>query len=70
MNGELHHFDVGQVFLKTDIDEEIHIKIPKEYQGFSGAVGLLKKVFYGLVQAGRCWNDTFCDDMTAIGFEQ
>ena len=30
----------------------------------------LNKVIYGLVQAGRCWNNKFCDDMTAIGFEQ
>ena len=25
---------------------------------------------YGLVQAGRCWNNKFCYDMAAIGFEQ
>ena len=24
----------------------------------------------GLIQAGRCWNNTFCNDMVAIGFEQ
>ena len=30
----------------------------------------LNKAIYGLVQAERCWNNRFCDDMTAIGFEQ
>ena len=33
-------------------------------------MGRLNRVIYGLVQAGRCWNNKFCDDMTAIGFEQ
>ena len=33
-------------------------------------MGRLNKSIYGLVQTGRCWNNKFCDDMTAIGFEQ
>ena len=66
----LRHFDAEQAFLKADIDEEIYIEIPEESQEFSGAVGRLNKAIYALVQAGRCWNNKFCDDMTAIGFEQ
>ncbi|CAM9940014.1 unnamed protein product, partial [Ascophyllum nodosum] len=69
-DGELRHFDTEQAYLKADIDEEIYIEIPEEFQGFPGAVGWLSKVIYGLVQAGRCWNNKFCDDMTAVGFEQ
>ncbi|CAM9648245.1 unnamed protein product, partial [Ascophyllum nodosum] len=68
--GELRHFDAEQAFLKADIDEEIYIEIPEEFQKFPGAVGRLNKAIYGFVQAGRCWNNKFCDDMTAIGFEQ
>ena len=68
--GELRHFDAEQAFLKADIDEEIYIEIPEEFQEFPGAVGRLNKVIYGLVQARRCWKNKFCDDMTAIGFEQ
>ena len=67
---ELRHFDAEQAFLKADIDEEIYIEITEEFQEFPGAVGRLNRAIYGLVQAGRCWNNTFCDDMTAIGFEQ
>ena len=69
-DGELRHFDAEQAFLKADINEEIYIEIPEEFQEFPGAVGRLNKAIYGLVQAGRCSNNTFCDDMTAIGFER
>ena len=69
-DGELRHFDAEQAFLKADIDEEIYIEIPEEFQEFPGAVVGLNKAVYGLVQAGRCWNNKFCDDTTAIGFEQ
>ena len=31
---------------------------------------MLNKAIYELVQVRRCWSNTFCDDMTAIGFEQ
>ena len=67
---ELRHFDAEQAFLKADIDKEIYIEIPEEFQKLPGAVGRLNKAIYGLVQAGRCWKNKFCDDMTAIGFEQ
>ena len=69
-DGELRHFDAEQAFFKADIDEEIYIEIPEEFQEFPGAVGRLNKAIYGLVQAGRCWNNKLCDDITAIGFEQ
>ena len=69
-DGELRHFDAEQTFLKADIDEQIYIEIPEEFQEFPEVVGRLNKAIYGLVQAGRCWNNKFCDDMSAIGFEQ
>ena len=53
--GELRHFDAEQAFLKAGIDEKIYIEIPEEFQEFSGAMGRLNEVIYGLVQAGRCW---------------
>ena len=68
-DGELRHFDAEQAFLKADIDEEMYIKVPEEFRGFPRAVRRLNKAIYGLVQAGRCWNNKFCD-MTGIGFEQ
>ena len=35
--------------MKADIDEEIYIEIPEEFQKFPGAVGRLNKAIYGLV---------------------
>ena len=69
-DGKLRHFDAEQAFLKANIDEEIYIEIPEKLQDFQGAVGRLNKALYGPVQAGRCWDNKFCDDMTTIGFEQ
>ena len=69
-DGELRLFDAEQALLKAGIDEEIYIEIPEEFQEFPGAVERLNKAIYGLVQAERCWNNKFCDDMTTIGFEQ
>ena len=69
-DGELRHLDAEQAFFKADIDEEIYIEVPEEFQEFPGAVGWLNKAIYGLVLAGRCWNNKLCNDMTAIGFEQ
>ncbi|CAN0174703.1 unnamed protein product, partial [Ascophyllum nodosum] len=37
-DGELRHLDAEQAFLKADIDEEIYIAIPEEFQKFPGAV--------------------------------
>ena len=56
--------------MKADIGEGICIGIPEEFQEFPRAIGRLNKAIYGLVQAERCWNNKFCDDTTAIGFEQ
>ena len=70
-DGELHHFDGEQAFLKAGIDEEIYIEISEEFQEFPGAVGRLNKSIDGLVHAGRCRNNKFCgDDMATIWFEQ
>ena len=68
-DGELRHFDAEQTLLNADIDEEIYIEIPQEFQEFPGAVGRLNTTICGLVQAGKGWNK-FCDDMTALEFEQ
>ena len=45
-DGELRHFDAERAFLKADIDEQIYMEIPGEFQEFPGAVGRLNKAIY------------------------
>lgn len=45
---ELRHLDVNQAVAQTDIDKDMYIEIPVEFQDFSGAVGRLNKATYGL----------------------
>ena len=61
-DGELRHFDAEEAFLKAHIDKEIYIETSEEFQEFPGVVGRLNKAIYGLVHAGRRWNNTFCDE--------
>ena len=56
--------------MEAGVDRELYISIREEYQEFPEALGLLNKAIYGLVQVRRCWNSKFCDDMTAVEFEQ
>jgi len=67
---ELRHLDVEQAFLQADIDEEVYIELPEDFQEFPGAVGRLNKAVYGLVQAGRCFNIRMTGDLKEMGFEQ
>ena len=48
--------------MRRDIDEEIYIEIPEEFQEFPGAVERLNKAIYGLVQPGRYLFNIICDD--------
>ena len=60
-DGELRHFDAEEEFLETSVDEEIYIQDSREISGVPGSMRLLNKI-YGLVQAGRCLFNIFCDD--------
>ena len=55
--------------MKTNFTKRYTLKVPEKYHEFMGAVRLLNKAIYGLVQAERYWNNKFYNDMTAIGSE-
>ena len=62
----MRHFDAEQ---ELYIGEKIYILRFLGVSGLSGAVGLLKAVYW-LVQVGRCQNIKFYHDSMVIGFEQ
>ena len=60
-DGELRHFNAEEAFLETSAGEDIYIYDSRGLLGVPGGMGLLNKI-YGLVPAGRCLFDIFCDD--------
>ena len=60
-DGELRNFDAEETFLETNVGEEIYIQDSREISEVPGGMRLLNKI-HGLVQAGRCLFNIFCDD--------
>jgi hypothetical protein len=53
---ELHFkvFDVKTAFLYGELDSEVYMKLPEDYND-NGKICLLKKALYGLKQAPNKW---------------
>lgn len=65
-----NHMDVKSAFLHGNLNEEIFVKIPAEFNEKPGAVGKLNKAIYGLKQASRSWNLMFDKFVKNLGFVQ
>jgi hypothetical protein len=52
---EVHHMDVKNAFLHSDLSEEIYMEQPQGFMHDSSLVCRLKKSLYGLKQAPRAW---------------
>ena len=68
----LYQFDVNNVFLHGEIEEEVYMKAPpgfsKEYNSGEGC--RLRKALYGLKQSPRAWFGRFTTIMKKFGSEQ
>jgi len=54
---KIHQMDVKTVFLKSDLEKEIHMEQPKGFtQGDEHLVCKIHKSLYGLKQSPRAWN--------------
>ncbi|CAN0606560.1 unnamed protein product, partial [Ectocarpus sp. 12 AP-2014] len=62
--------DGKKAFTQADLEETIYVELPEGKAKFDGAVGLLKKSLYGIVQASRNWNFLLVEALLELGLEQ
>jgi Reverse transcriptase (RNA-dependent DNA polymerase) len=62
--------DVETAFLNGDLNEEIYMRIPEDFEGEGKGKSILKlnKSIYGLVQAARQWYKKFEEIIVKQGF--
>ena len=66
---ELHQVDVANAFLHADIEEEVWVQQPPEYEQKSQQYACrLRKTLYGLKQSPRAWYTTLKTELELIGF--
>ncbi|PRQ39952.1 putative RNA-directed DNA polymerase [Rosa chinensis] len=69
----LHQFDVKNVFLNGNLEEEVYMDMPPGVKNFpydTGKICKLKKSLYGLKQSPRAWFERFSKSMRAFGYKQ
>ena len=70
-NWQLLQYDVKNVFLHGDLDQEIYMNIPLGFEGNTGnKVCKLKRALYGLKQSPRAWFGRFAKVMKEFGYKQ
>ena len=65
------HMDVKNVFLNSELSEEVYTKLPLGYShspGFPHRVCRLRRSLYGLKQAPRAWFAKFGSTISQHGF--
>ena len=69
---QLHHLDVATAFLNGELEEEIFMKQPQQFEekGKESLVCKLKRSIYGLKQSSRCWNEALDKHLKKMGFRQ
>ena len=65
---ELEQMDVKTAFLYGDIDGEVYVEQPPEFDDGTGLVCKLNKALYGLKQAPTIWYQTLATYLEALGF--
>ncbi|CAN0433081.1 unnamed protein product [Ascophyllum nodosum] len=66
---DLCHFDVDQTFVQSHLDEDVFLRLPKEWVNCRKVVRLSKSS-YGLKQASRTWHAHLTTYLQRLGFEQ
>jgi hypothetical protein len=64
----LHQLDVKTAFLYGELEEDLYMKQPPDYEeGGPRTACHLKKAIYGLRQAPRTWNERLTKELTTLG---
>jgi len=66
----LLHVDIQQAFIRSELKEEVYMKMPQGCGALSGLIVKLSKSLYGLKQAAREWFATLKKYLLRLGFEQ
>ena len=66
----MQQFDIKNVFLHGDLDEEIYMEVPPRFELEKNKVCRLKKTLYGLKQSPKPWFGRFARVMKALGYKQ
>lgn len=69
-NMKIHQMDAVTAFLQGNLDEEIYLEQPENFNDNSGRVCKLNRAIYGLKQAGRQWCDKLCRKLKAFGLNK
>ncbi|CAM9903911.1 unnamed protein product [Pylaiella littoralis] len=70
LNLDLCHFDVEQAFVRSELEEDVYMRLPKGCGALSGMIVKLNKSLYGLRQASRSWHGLLKKCLLDLGFEQ
>ena len=72
MDWPLYQYDIKNVFLHGDLNDEIYMNFPPGYEGTmnEGKVCKFKKALYGLKQSPRTWFGRFTQAMKELGYKQ
>jgi len=65
---EMRQLDIKGAYLNGELEEEIYMRQPEEFDDGSGRVCKLKRPLYGLKQAGRVWNKNINSQLTTFGY--
>ena len=72
LDWKFHQLDIKNAFLNGDLEEEIYMRIPPEFEKdyMKEKVCRLKKSLYGLKQSPRAWLKRFSDTLYQLGYKQ
>ena len=64
------HFDVGQAFVQSKLDEGVFLRLPRGCGHLSSKIVRLNKSLYGFKQASRSWHAHLSTCLETLGFQQ